>query len=292
VPDDRSGEMLVMTLSALYRVDDGGAFELLLDFAAPAPGLGGSFAEVHPGPLLSTDRIGFSGRVHGELASSDEGLWALGASGFELRVREGDAVGAGLLVGGLPDARPVFDAAGRVAFLADTTDAALDARGSILLHDPAGGLSLVAREGAPLPGLLDERLAGPLSPPQMDAAGDVVFSARIESAAGPPAQAIFAVRASGALEVVVRVGQSLEVRPGVWKTVSALAGPDLCFPSTCFDRLLSDAGQLVFRAWFEDETEGVFLAVLPEPRAALLALGALGLAVVGRAPSRGRAFEK
>jgi hypothetical protein len=269
-PDDRSERLLASSLFTAYRIDETGSFELLYDFSPTTS----EFAEFNSGPAFSWERLGFGARLSSEPASSDEGVWIIdGDSPLTRAVSEGDGVDSG-----------------RFAFEADTTGPGAEARSSILLHDPSGGLALVARSGEAVPGLLDHVFAGALGAPRMNAGGDLVFWAAIEPSGGAPAQAIFVLRAGGALELLVREGQTLEIAPGDVRTVSQLTPPPLCIPP-CDARILSDDGRLVFRADFMDETSGVFLAVLPEPSVAALVLGAaamLGVRVARQQRHAGR----
>jgi len=231
-------------------------------------------------PFPTNDAFAFTARIapSGSVAPWT-GLWAVDSQGaLRLAARDGDALDGAFTLQDLIDARPVFDAAGQLAFEADAVDATLVAHSSIMLHDPATGLELIARSGGAVPGLLDTFFAGVFGHPQMDAAGDVVFWGELSDPTTSGAHAVFVRRADGSFDVVAREGQRLEVAPGDVRTIASLMPPPLCLPEDCRDRVLSDDRRLVLALGFDDATSGVFLVSVPEPSAGVVALAVLALA--------------
>jgi hypothetical protein len=144
--------------------------------------------------------------------------------------------------------------------------------------DGSGGLTLIAREGDPVPGLLGVSFLElkTLTPP-LNAHGDVAFKATWLEETGEGEEAgwgLFVRTGEGALLTVVRSGDLIEVEPGIFREVYE---PRLAF------RGLNDARQLTFRTNFVGGSSAVFLVTVPEPgTAALLALALAALTLTTR----------
>jgi hypothetical protein len=141
----------------------------------------------------------------------------------------------------------------------------------------------VARVGAPVPGLLDATFADFFRGSQLNEGGDLAFWGRVSEDGGPAEETIFFRTADGAFEVVVQAGWTLDLAPGVSKTI---AGVEVDFTK----RFLSDDRRIAFHAEFTDGTSGILVAIVPEPSAALLlsAAAALGLHVAREQRRAGR----
>lgn len=177
----------------------------------------------------------------------------------------GDTVGgvAGLMYAEFAtDIGPTMNDAGQVTFLATTSNDDL-----VIMAGAAGDpddLIIVGREGVNLPTgftLLD----GPL----LNNSGDVAFS--ISEASGDTS--LWIADLFGNLHRIVGSGDLFEVAEGDERTVTAVK------IGTTIDgyRFLTDDGTVAFGLLFDDGSEGIFTATVPEPASAALVLGALGL---------------
>ncbi len=88
----------------------------------------------------------------------------------------------------------------------------------------------------------------------------------------------------GGVELLARTGELFEVAPGDWRTISSLGISSGSILADGDVRGLTDAGQFAFRAWFDDGSEGIFLATIPSPvpePGALTLLAIAGLTLLG-----------
>jgi len=94
---------------------------------------------------------------------------------------------------------------------------------------------------------------------------------------------LFATRADGTQALIAYEGQTLEILPGVFKTINMLSWPGSAGTMDSLPTLLDDDGRITFAASFTDSTSAILTSdtvFSPEPGAlALLALGGLALVV-------------
>lgn len=212
--------------------------------------------------LNSLGNVAFTASLDGDLADG-EGIWTGNATGLKLIVRRGDEApgtsGRTFFSFGVAD----FNDSGDLAFFSslDASDASDDE--SFWVAQSDGSLVLVAREGETAPGTggrTFERLIS--TTPILSQSGEVAFGARLVSSdplnefgiwVGPP----------GAVDLLIRKGDLLEVAPGDFRTVSFvnILGDNAASPRPDGPRSgLNALGQLAFLAQFEDGSEGMFLA--------------------------------
>jgi hypothetical protein len=132
---------------------------------------------------------------------------------------------------------------------------------------PDGELTMLVRDGDPVPGLpADVRFSGVSYPPDLNSRGDIVFEASWEEGTGDVAEyrdGIFAIDAQGEAHSLLRWGQVVELAPGDERTVDQFQFGDS--PSTTTgQRALNDRGQLVATVRFTDYSEGVFMISIDE----------------------------
>jgi hypothetical protein len=167
---------------------------------------------------------------------------------------------------------PVLNNAGNTAFLAFTNDEPIGSRSGIWWETPQG-LMLVARSGDHAPGAPDGAVfgfgVGSFHQPLLNNSGQIAFIARYGSSRG-----IWATHPSGELQLIVSVGDQLEVAPGDVRRILELgfASSTPVYPG---DRSFNDRGQIVFRASFAGGTSGIFVSnavAVPEPTMVLFAI--------------------
>jgi len=129
-------------------------------------------------------------------------------------------------------------------------------------EDPT--LRMVAAVGDAAPGTT-EAFSGLRDAPFLNNSGHVAFFAELTGGG----EGIWAEDRFGALSLVARSGDDIEVRPGDFRTIRFLLVGGL-----------NDSGAVAFRADFFDGSEGVFVASpVPEPAsAALITMGSLAVA--------------
>jgi hypothetical protein len=177
---------------------------------------------------------------------------------------------------------PTLGNGGAVAFVSDLSGSGVTSESdrALLVFDGSAGLRAAVREGdlivdALRVSVLDTAL-------DVNAGGTVAFTASLVRAAdGTSAgRGLFVARPEGDVLLAVRDGMLLEIAPGDVRRVSFFGFGGL-----------NDAGDVVFRADFEDGSSGVFVVhptQVPEPSTALLVLGgAIGLALHSRRRAAG-----
>ena len=241
--------------------DVGGSLSLVAreGEAAPSAGEGVMFGAIFDPQLNNQGEIAFTSNVltgTGVTRGNDDAVFSGVGGSLSLVAREGDAApgaGEGVALGDFLGS-PVLNDQGEIAFRTFLTGTGVtDGNNVATFSDVGGSLSLVAREGDPVPGVGEgETLEFFLDELSINDQGEVVFLAEILSAApmdgggmgmeggmgmGPPTSdlGIFS-NEEGALSLVARTG---DAAPG--------AGDGVIF--NFFDALaLNDQGDIVFGA--------------------------------------------
>lgn len=278
----------------IWLSDAGGGLALVAREGAAAPGVASAdFDMLSPQPALAAGgSLAFESKLVGAGVTAgvdDAGLWRSdGSGGLELAVQRGDpAPGA---AGGsfLDFTAPTLNGSRQLVFFATLSGTAASGDTGLWLADDDGSILLLAREGdgaLDLPaGVVFDNFVSPV----INARGQVVFGAGLRGAGVDASNdyALFAVDAAGALHLVVRSGDSIEVGPGDSRTLM-VAGTHLGLDERAGLRSLNDSGELAVTLLFTDSSSGVFVAIVPEPGTGLL-LG-LGLALLARPRRGGRA---
>lgn len=128
------------------------------------------------------------------------------------------------------------------------------------------GLFLLGQRGAPLPGLPKDWALREIFPGSFNRRGQLVFHAVLVEAGSPANErsAIFLLeRPGGPPRLITRSGDTVEVRPGVVRTVAELFVREN-LPDTALS--MNDRGELVFDAAFTDGSHGVLALVAREGR--------------------------
>jgi hypothetical protein len=185
---------------------------------------------------------------------------------------------------------PVLNDAGQTAFVANLVGSGVDSTNEYgIWSEGSGALQLVAREGSQAPGTPSgvnfDRLW--FGAPQLNNAGQIAFLASlIGSGVGDSNdRGIWASDRMGALQLIVREGDVLEVAPGDFRTISFLGFVGHSGIVDVRPSGFNNSGQLAFEANFTDGSRGIFVSngvAIPEPSTFLLAAAALGLCLAQR----------
>lgn len=255
----------------------GGSVSLLLREGDTAPGVGAgaqfeSFGE--PPRLNSAGHLLISGFLRqgfgGVTAASDQGLWSTRDGALSLIVREGDQP-PGAPVG----ARfrnfnsHVMNDSNQIAFHAEMLlnfgGVAEDNNTGIWLEGEQG-LRLIAREGSQAPGVPEGAVFNSTSGRALlNANGQVAFSGSLRLGEGGVSetndQGIWATDSSGDLRLIVREGDSVEVAPGVFRTITELRFFNDTGNADGLRTPFSDNGEIAFWARL-NSNDGIFVSKL------------------------------
>jgi hypothetical protein len=269
--------------------DSSGSLALIAKAGDPAPGTSSSFITLDPPTLNSAGQMaftGFLGTSPGDFSDvSGSGVWSNRTGSLAL------AYGPGTQAPGTPAGDTfsggyggvfyvMLNSAARMVFLAGLTGPGI-IKGSNdggLWSEGFGQLALVAREGDHAPGTPAGVLFSNLNRPTLNSAGQTAFIGQLAGNGidSTNNQGIWAQDRTGQLQLIARYGDSIEVAPGDFRTISTLSfyvgnsdeGTRSGFNSH---------GQLAFQATFTDGTSGIFvssLAAVPEPQSLLLMFAA------------------
>jgi hypothetical protein len=228
----------------------------------------------------------------GQVAFSDtnNGVWSDASGTLALVARLGSQAP------GMPDGvnfasfnslvlnRVVMNNAGHTAFSATTTT------GSGVWSEGSGSLALVAHSGNQAPGTpIGVNFGGFTgNNPSLNDAGQTAFQAGLTGSGVSPTNnfGIWATDLTGALQLIARTGDLLEVGPCDFRTISLLRFRGETGNSDGRPSAFNNQGQLAFFARFTDGTSGIFVSnrvAIPEPGTILLLGFAAGAAIVVRA---------
>jgi hypothetical protein len=243
-------------------------------------------------------------------STNNSGIWSEGSGSLAIVAREGDqAPGTpnGVKYGDFLDnilfttITPALNNAGHTAFHATLTGSGVDSTNNNgVWSDGSGSLVLVARTGSQAPGTPNGVNFQSFSLPALNDAGQTAFHAMLTGSGVDSTNnaGIWATDRIGALRLIARSGDALEVAPGDFRTISGLSfvgippsgstgnsggstGNSDGRPSA-----FNNSGQLAFAATFTDGTSGIFVSnrvAIPEPGTILLLGFAAGAAIVVRA---------
>ena len=253
-----------------------GSLGLVARSGAPAPGTpsGVTFREFL---FLSTAPVAFNNA--GQTAfrawltgdgvddSNEVGIWSEGSGSLELVARQGSpapGTPGGVNFGGF-GAWFVLNDAGQTAFRANLTGAGVDFTNNRgVWVEGADGLELVARTGSTAPGTPSGVNFSGLSRPTLNEAGQVAFRGDLTGTGVNSTNnlGIWATDQTGALQLIARKGNQLEVTPGVFRTISDLGFVTDSGNSDGRASAFNNLGQLVFWARFTNNSQGVFVSSL------------------------------
>ncbi len=221
-------------------------------------------------------------------STNSEGIWSEGSGNLALVARTGDhapGMPSGVNFGPYYLRNPVLNDAGQTAFVANLAGSGVGSTNDQgIWSEGSAGLALVARAGDHAPGTPSDVNYNSFSPTgiALNDAGQTAFYGYLTGSG----TGIWATDRTGALQLISRTGDPLEVAPGDFRTISSLrfvgfnsgsaTGNSDGRPSG-----FNNLGQVAFYASFTDGSSGIFVSnrvAVPEPSAlALVAAAALGL---------------
>jgi hypothetical protein len=208
------------------------------------------------------------------------GIWLCRASGaLEPMFRVGDDAPG--VPGGAQFVdvfNPIMNAASRVALLAVVDGPEVNDANQLGVwsnaHSTNGEFALIARQGDQAPGCDPGFVFGAFLTPALNAAGQTAFMAngyRVENGVIlDSGLGIWGEDCAGALALVARVGQTIEVAAGDVREIASLALTTGSGGEDGRPRGLNDRGEITFRAVFADGSSGIFVSAaltVPEPPA-------------------------
>lgn len=220
------------------------------------------------------DHIAFGAFLGGPdvTGSNSSGIWSNSGGTLHKVARSGDAAPGttpGTVFSSF-DSRTLINGADQTLVSARVSGLGVDStRDSGLWLERGGTLEMVYQEGMQAPGMAPGVVLRESATVgygyAMNGMGHVVFRHGLVGPGGASAgEAIFASSGSGNLDLVLRTGQSIEVLPGVVKTLSF-------FLFTSFSGgddgggQFGDAGHFAVAVGYSDGTRGILIAEIPEP---------------------------
>lgn len=271
-----------------------GSLVLVARSGSQAPGApsGVNFAGFLDPALNNAGHIAFWGHVDGsDLGGAfDDGIWSEGSGSLALVARRGSqAPGApnGVMFGTTEIVsfdRPVLSDSGDVAFRGFVSGAGVDETNNDgIWAGRAEALTLVARTGSQAPGTADGvsfssffPWSGPL---QLNETGQAAFTGYLTGSGVTPFEndrGVWATDRTGALRLIARTGDILEVAPGDFRMIQELSlGGEATGGSDGHSSSINSGGQIAFWARLIDGSEGIFVSdavAVPESSSLLFAV--------------------
>jgi hypothetical protein len=198
--------------------------------------------------------------------SNLEGLWSNRSGNLELIARRGSQaagtpIGVNYLFG--PPSYPVLNDAGKIAFRSYLTGSGVNSTNELgIWSDGSGELTLVARTGSQAPGTDEGVNFFDLHLPSINSAGQTAFRANLigDGVDVTNNRGIWATDTKGALQLIVRTGNQMEVAPGDVRTIGELDFVTATGNGDSRPSAFNNFGQLVFWASFTDGSQGVFVS--------------------------------
>ena len=252
------------------------SLNLLALTGANAPGTDGTYLTIAGSanmPLNSAGDTVFTARLQGGDATpqNEYAIWRSRNGAAELLVRQGDTAIAG--VDGLADVtfgvdfgttRAIIDDTGQVVFSATLVGPGITPANQYSLWSARDGeLTSLVQAGTVAPGTADVFSSSAVSGFSTNRLGQIAFLGTAGGNSG-----IWAQDPSGALRLIIRSGDTIEVEPGVLRTITAL---EILMPSSGLApssgsdgraRFFNDAGQILFGATLDNGQRGLFVSDL------------------------------
>lgn len=243
----------------------------------------GSFDFVGP-TINAAGQVAFRGILFDDLTNreSGDGIWLHQPESNELQLiaRSGlPAAGIDGVVYG-EASFPLLSSNGAVTFTTQLAGVGVDTTNDAALWSGTSeNLARIARLGEQAPGTSDGVVFSEFTRfVAANASGQVAFVANVSGTGIDSSndRGIWAQNRQGVLQAILLEGTTLEVSPGVFKTVESVVMTSNRGDDTGYGGSFNDLGQIAFWASFTDDTQGLFVTnvvAVPEPGAfALFAL--------------------
>jgi hypothetical protein len=220
----------------------------------------------------------------GDVTSTNNGgVWSEGGGSLHLVVRKG-AAAPGASSGSIV---PVFNTfstvvinhSGLTAFIGTLQTGSGSAYTGGIWSEAPGGmgtLTAIALDGGQAPGTAIGDHFSSIGNLMMNALGEVAFSGFLATGTGDVTSSnnsgVWAQDASGALQLVIRTGESFQVAPGDVRTISGYSFGSSSGGEEGRQMTWNDSEQLAVYLTFTNGTSGVFTATVPEPGTAGVAM--------------------
>ncbi|MEK6642630.1 MAG: thrombospondin type 3 repeat-containing protein [Planctomycetota bacterium] len=241
-----------------------------------APGLGNVTFANFPSYTINNDgNLAFNAILAGPGVTpnvNDNSTWVEDGGALHMIARTGDAApGGGHYMLLYP---PALSGQGEVAYcgyLISGIDG-VDSTNDVAIYKyttPGGTVELVARDGMAAPGMpAGVTFALPVNNPSINDAGQVAFYSLL---IGPPpfdpgSDSVWATSPTGVLTPIVVKGQTLEISPGVSRTVNSCGSylaPNGSAAQTGLTYQLNNNGQICVTANLSDGTNAIYVASFP-----------------------------
>lgn len=250
---------------------------------SPSVRLGSQAPETAPGvviisissPAACPDGVAFLAEFSGPgviPGVNSTGLYLTDPSGTRLRLRTGQpapGTGPGVVFSDVISAAVASNGHVLISAVVTGTGVTTDNNNG-LWAGPPGSLALVAREGSQAPNLPANVRFSTFAGPMINRHGQVVFWATLFGpgiTGGVNDRGIFGWDPQTGLHLLARLGDSVDIAPGVTRSISGLTTPISSTPSAVGDAdgraaVLSSDGLVVFTAQFSNGTAGVLLTRL------------------------------
>lgn len=266
--------------------------------------LRGNLAPGFPGKAFqSFTRPGFNNAGHTVFqAVADvnspiaDGIWSDRSGKLQLIAGTGTAVpglsGATLrsTQGGAFSPLPQINGADRVVFAGRMTGATTSTDAAIF-SDGLGSLAIVAREGDQVPGAPVGTVFTDFMQCSISTNCGYSINGNGQVAFLDPTRGLFAQDIHGVLREIARIGGTLEVAPGDFRTITSVSFQNGTGNEDGRASAFNNLGQIAFRATF-GATSGVFVSdvvAIPEPTTFGLLIAAAGVGIFWPRPTRNRA---
>jgi hypothetical protein len=231
---------------------------VVFDFSFPRPAINASGAIAFHGDLSGS---GIDG-------SNDSGIWSGSAGNLKLVARAGShapGTPSGTNFDNFVGAQLVLNDAGKTSFVSYLEGTGVDVTNDTgLWSEGSGNLALVAREGSQAAELPSGVNYGAALIAVLNAAGQTAFYTDLSGSGVNSSNnaAIFATDTTGAVHLIAREGNALEVAAADFRTISTLNFLTISGNGDGRTSAFNDLGQLAFSATFTDGSAGVFVSDL------------------------------
>jgi hypothetical protein len=268
----------------LWRESAGG-FELLARLGDPAPGTESAYKRFKEPAVISYPASSHAFRA--VLNSGAHGIWAVRNGEVERVIQSGN-IAPGTSIPAKYFSEPNVNKIGDVVFTSSGLGASVLGIWSTLNHE----LRLVAADGGTVPMMADLKFDLYPSTPEINNRGQVAFSAGLIGSDGNILNSLWIHDQHGALHLVAKEGDLLEISPGDLREITQLEFQSRTFGgrNTEIPRF-NDRGQVVFFAAFNNGSSGLFVSsplVVPEPGSGCLLLAVSITLLLSRLSSAAR----